>query len=578
MSPPGNPRPNAPTFIFILADDLGYGDLGCYGQSNFQTPHLDRLAAGGLKFTDHYAGSTVCAPSRACLMTGLHTGHVYQRFNGNVQFREDPLDLTVATLLQKAGYHTALIGKSGLSCRSDDGALPNRKGFDYFYGYINHNRAHRYYPPQLWTNGERLLFAGNRGKNGDTYSGDLFREQALDYIEQHADGPFFLHLSLQQPHADLAVPDKWKEPFIDKFDDKPFPGDHYRAEPHPKATFAGMVTYLDDTVGKVAAKLEQLGIAEHTLVIFSSDNGAMSEGGWSRDSFDSSGPLRGGKRDMYEGGIRVPTLAYWPGTINAGGVTEHVSAFWDFLPTACELAGAEAPRDIDGISYVPTLLGQGEQPQHEYLYWEFYEQGGKQAVRQGNWKGIRLQVGANADGPLELYNLATDLGENENIAQQHPKICREAGPVDGRSTRRITGCQFCGRSSQREAARESHAVAGYWLAELPAAVISRLSSCANPGGRNSDRTSRVSLNNFSMRCWMRGSLLSINRSCWRIRCCSNSVAVGMRSSSATRRLAPSRSPALIFARVRVARMLRLATRSISSSRIPTSLASASSRF
>ncbi len=413
------PRPN---IIFILADDLGYGDLSCYGQRHFQTPHLDRMAEEGLMFTDHYSGSTVCAPSRACLLTGMHTGHVYQRFNGDVQFREDPHDVTIARRLADAGYHTAMIGKSGLSCRSNDGALPNRKGFEVFFGYISHNAAHRYFPKSLWRNGHRVDYPGNAGKHGDTYSGDLFRTEALQFLEDHAAGPFFLHLSLQQPHADLAVPDEWKQPFFAKFDDEPYAGEHYRAEPHPKATFAGMITYLDDTVGQVLAKLKDLGIDETTLVLFSSDNGAMSEGGWSRDHFNSSGPLRGGKRDLYEGGIRVPTIARWPGTIEPRTETDHVSAFWDFAPTACELVGAPMPDVTDGISYAPTLLGNGDQAQHEYLYWEFYEQGGKQAVRWGKWKGIRLHVGRDPAGPLELYDLASDLGETKNVAADHPEI------------------------------------------------------------------------------------------------------------------------------------------------------------
>ncbi|MGI9456400.1 MAG: sulfatase-like hydrolase/transferase, partial [Aeoliella sp.] len=260
------------------------------------------------------------------------------------------------------------------------------------------------------------------GKEGEQYSGDLFLAAALEYVEDHATGPFFLHLSLQQSHADLAVPDKWKKPFIGKFEDEPYEGGHYRAEPHPKATFAGMVTYLDDTVGQITGKLRELGIADNTLLIFSSDNGAMSEGGWHRNNFNSSGPLRGGKRDLYEGGIRVPTIAWWPGKIAAGGQTNHVSAFWDFLPTACELAGAVTPEKIDGISYAPTLLGQGKQEQHEHLYWEFYEQGGKQAVRMGKWKGIRLNVSRDLDGPIELYDLSSDLGEANNVATEHPGI------------------------------------------------------------------------------------------------------------------------------------------------------------
>ncbi len=410
-----------PNIVFILADDLGYGDLGCYGQKNFATPNIDRMAAEGLRFTQHYAGSTVCAPSRACLMTGLHTGHGWQRANGAVGLRVDPQDATIARLLNLAGYRTALIGKSPF-IGDDQGRRPNAKGFDHFFGYASHTAAHRYYPKWLWRNGEKVHYEGNRGVDGANYSSDLFVEDALDWLDDHADEPFFLHLTLQQPHADLNVPAKWKETFLGKFDEKPFAGDRYRAEPNPKATFAGMVTHLDDAVGQVLAKLRSLGVAENTLVLFSSDNGAMNEGGWDRDFFNSSGPLRGGKRDLYEGGVRVPLIAWWPSFIKPGGTTDHISAFWDFLPTACGLAGVDAPKDTDGISYLPTLLGEGEQRPHDYVYWEFYEQGGKQAVRQGKWKAVRLDVEMQPDRPLELYDLSNDIGEAHDVAAKHPEV------------------------------------------------------------------------------------------------------------------------------------------------------------
>ncbi len=417
-------QPLQPNIIFILADDLGYGDLGCYGQKNFATPNLDRMAAEGLRFTQHYAGSTVCAPSRACLLAGQHTGHVYQRANGEIAFRPDPQDICIARLLKDAGYDTALIGKSGLSCRTPNGRHPNDKGFDHFFGFVSHGAAHRHYPRSLWRNGERVRYPGNRGKEGGHYANDLFVEDALQYLEQHADGvPFFLHLSLTPPHADLAAPAKWRDPFVGKFAETPFAGNHYRAETHPSATFAGMVTCVDDAVGQVLGKLRELGIAENTLVLFASDNGAMSEGGWSRDTFNSSGPLRGGKRDMYEGGVRTPLIAWRPGTVAAGGTTDHISAFWDFVPTACELAGVAPPADTDGISYVPTLLGKAaDQRHHDYLYWEFYEQGGKQAVRQGRWKAVRLNALDPASAVVELYDLDSDLGEMTDVAADHAEI------------------------------------------------------------------------------------------------------------------------------------------------------------
>lgn len=416
-----------PNIVLILADDLGYGDLGCYGQRNFATPHLDRMAAEGMRFTQHYAGSPVCAPSRACLLAGQHTGHVYQRANGEIAFRPDPQDICIARLLKDAGYGTALIGKSGLSCRTPNLRHPNDKGFDEFFGFVSHGAAHRYYPETLIRNGELVEYPTNHGMDGERYSGDLFLAEALAYLDRAAgDGagqPFFLHLALQQPHADLAAPARWRDPFLGKFAETPFAGDSYRAETHPKATFAGMVTCLDDAVGQVLAKLRQRGLAENTLVLFASDNGAMSEGGWRREYFNSSGPLRGGKRDMYEGGIRTPLIAWWPGRVAAGATSDHISAFWDFVPTACELAGIPAPAETDGLSFAPMLLGRpAEQRQHDYLYWEFYEQGGKQAVRQGPWKAVRLQALDPQRADVEIYNLDEDLAEARNVAAERPDV------------------------------------------------------------------------------------------------------------------------------------------------------------
>jgi arylsulfatase A-like enzyme len=411
-----------PNIIFILADDLGYGDVGFQGQDNFSTPALDRMAREGMVFTQFYAGSTVCAPSRACLLTGMHTGHVYQRFNGDIQFREDDQDITIARLLKERGYATAMIGKSGLACRSDDPWLPRRKGFDYFYGFLGHGAAHRYYPKQLWDNGQPVTLENNHGKQGDTYSGDLFLNKSLEWIQAHRHEPFFLHIALQQPHADLAAPIRFRDHHVGRFPETPYPeGRHYRAETHPRATFAGMIEYLDDSVGRILDRLESLEIDERTYVFFSSDNGPHFEGGAHPDHFDSNGPLRGGKRDLYEGGIRVPFVVWAPGRVAAGTRSEHVGAFWDFPATACELAGRPLQRENDGLSIVPTLHQQGTQRQHEYLYWEFYEQGGKQALRTGEWKAVRLQVNKQPDGHLELYHLADDIGESRNVAADHPR-------------------------------------------------------------------------------------------------------------------------------------------------------------
>jgi arylsulfatase A len=416
------PRPN---IVFILADDLGYGDLSCYGQSNLTTPRIDQMAREGLMFTQHYAGSTVCAPSRACLLSGQHTGHVHQRINGQIAFRPDPKDITIARLLKDAGYHTAMIGKSGLSGRTPNLRHPNDKGFDHFFGFVSHGDAHRHYPETLIRNGELVRYPTNRGMEGEQYASDLFLAETLAYLDARAEPhrqPFFLHLSFTQPHADLAAPTKWRDPYLDRFEDAPFSGDSYRAESHPKATFAGMVTCLDDAVGQVLDRLEKLGLDENTVVLFASDNGAMSEGGWSHENFRSSGPLRGGKREMYEGGIRVPMIARWPGRI-APSVSDHISAFWDFVPTACALAGIAPPADTDGISYVPTLLGHADDQQaHDSLYWEFFEQGGMQAVREGRWKAIRLNALDPNAAAIELYDLETDLGEEHDVAWKHADI------------------------------------------------------------------------------------------------------------------------------------------------------------
>ncbi len=414
-----------PNIIFILVDDLGYGDVGAFGQQMIPTPHLDRMAEQGMRFMQHYAGSTVCAPSRATLLSGQHTGHVWQRGNGRHNFRPDPQDICFASHLQESGYATAMIGKSGLSGHSEDGAFPNTKGFDYFFGFVSHRAAHRHYPQLLWRNGEPVHYPDNHGREGVHYTGDLFTVDALQWIRDHHEQPFFLHFALQNPHADLHVPDEWRQMFVGQFDESPYEGAHYRAERYPRSTFAGMIAHLDDSVGQVLALIEELGIEENTLVIFTSDNGPHNVGGHDHNFFNSNGPFRGIKRDLYEGGIRVPTIAWWPGTVEAGGETDHISAFWDFAPTAIELAGARPMAQTDGISYVPTLLGEGEQAVHEYLYWEFHERGGKQAVRMGDWKAVRLNARREANSPIELYNLASDPGEQHNVADQHPDIVRQ---------------------------------------------------------------------------------------------------------------------------------------------------------
>lgn len=427
-SPLDRVKGRRPNVIFVLADDMGYGDLSILGQKNFQTPSLDKMAEEGMILTDHYAGSTVCAPSRAALLTGQHTGHVYQRGNGQIEFRPDPHDITIATRLKSAGYHTAMIGKSGLACNSDNATLPNKKGFDHFFGFLAHVAAHRFYPRQLTRNGETVTYPHNDGHTGEIYSGDVVLDEALWYLDERGRRrqPFFLHLALQQPHADMSVPEEFRQPFMDRFEEEPRGFGGYRRQSHPAATYAAMITYVDHTMRRLLQKLRQLGIEQNTLVIFSTDNGSYSEGGYHYSMHNSNAPFRGGKRDLYDGGIRVPTIAWWPGTIPAGSRSNHVSAFWDFPPTALELAGLPVPETMDGISYLPTLTGHPQlQKQHKYLYWEFYEQGGKQAVRYGKWKGIRLDVRRNRRGPIELYNIVGDPGETTNLAERHPEIVRQ---------------------------------------------------------------------------------------------------------------------------------------------------------
>lgn len=422
-------RAERPNVIFILADDLGYGDLGCYGQQTIETPNLDRMATEGMIFTDHYAGSTVCAPSRCCLMTGLHTGHAWVRGNARIPLR--PEDVTVAELMKQAGYTTGIIGKWGLG-EPDSTGIPNRKGFDYWFGYLNQQHAHNYYPDYLWRNEEKVPLANKVNPVGAAggvatkrvqYSHDLFAAEALAFLDRNRKQPFFLYLTFTTPHANNeSKPDGMEVPSYNPYADREWP--------NPQKGHAAMITRMDRDIGRLFDRLKTLGLDEKTLVLFSSDNGPHKEGGADPAFFDSSGSLRGNKRDMYEGGIRVPLIARWPGRIAAGSGSDHVSAFWDFLPTCCELAGVPAPQGIDGLSFLPSLLGQPDRQQrHPYLYWEFHEQGKKQAVRMGDWKGVRLNVAKDPNGPIELYNLRDDIGEERNVAAQHPEIVKQIAAI-----------------------------------------------------------------------------------------------------------------------------------------------------
>lgn len=417
-----------PNIIYIMADDLGYGDLGCYGQTDFRTPNIDKLAAGGMRFTQHYAGASVCMPSRVSWLTGKHQGHASIRGNRmNISLPPDPADITVARLLKNAGYVTANIGKTGATF-SDDGSKVLEKGFDHFFGHASHGAAHRQYPPKMDLEGGTLPLPGNHGYEGASYGNQLLFDDAVRFIQAHKNEPMFIHIAPTIPHPDLNAPPEYVEKFLGRYDEPKIEKEDpkkngYRFTQHPKATFVAMMTFLDDQVGRVVDTLRAEGLEGNTLVIFTSDNGAMNEGYWKESYFNSSGPLRGFKRDLYEGGIRVPHIVYWPGKVKPGTTTDLPSAFWDFLPTSAELVGAKPPADIDGISYLPTMLGDSEsQRLHEYLYWEFHEQGGKQAVRWGNWKGVRLQVDKDSNGPIELYHLADDLGETKDVAATQPEV------------------------------------------------------------------------------------------------------------------------------------------------------------
>ncbi|MCM8531502.1 MAG: arylsulfatase [Lentisphaeraceae bacterium] len=410
-----------PNIIYILADDLGYADVGFNGQKYIKTPNIDKMRSEGMSFQQHYSGSTVCAPSRSCLMTGLHTGNTRVRGNGPGHLLSS--DKTVGELLQSAGYKTACIGKWGLGTYEDEGN-PHKKGFDHFFGYIDQRRAHHYYQDYLWRNGKKELYPNNP-KLRNKYSHDLFTEDALSFIEENKENPFFLYLAYTIPHVDLDVPEESIKPYLHLPEKGPYKGSHYISCEKPRATFAGMVSRLDDHVGQILAKLKTLNISDDTLVIFTSDNGPTSAGGADPDFFNGNGDFKGIKRDLYEGGLRMPFVAHWPGKIKANSTSMHMSAFWDFMPTCAELAGVKTFQ-TDGLSYLPTLLGEDKRQQkHEYLYWEFFEKGGKQALRQGDWKAVRLNAHKNPNAQVEVYNIKNDPGEQKNLAKSYPELALE---------------------------------------------------------------------------------------------------------------------------------------------------------
>jgi len=427
-APAAERRPNV---ILIVADDLGYAELGCYGQKKIKTPRLDRMAKEGLRFTQFYAGSPVCAPSRCSLMTGKHGGHAYVRDNKERKPEgQEPVptsEVMLSELVKKQGYATAAIGKWGLGPPGSAGD-PLKRGFDHFFGYNCQAHAHSHYPKWLYDDAKRLELKGNDGKKGARHSHELFEERALKFIDDNAKGPFFLYLPFTIPHVAIQADEAWLKEYKGKFDEVPYDGKKgYLPHPTPRAGYAAMNTRMDRTVGRVLDRLEKLKLEKDTLVLFTSDNGATHDvGGADTVFFDSVGQLRDRKGSVYEGGLRVPLIAWWPGTVKAGRVSEHVSYFPDVLPTVMEALGAAkaVPKGIDGLSFLRTLRGEAGQRKHAHLFWEFPGYGGQQAVRVGDWKGLRhgLQKGV---GKLELYNLKDDVGEKTDVAAKHPEVVRK---------------------------------------------------------------------------------------------------------------------------------------------------------
>lgn len=460
------PPSTQPNIVYILADDLGYGELGVYGQKIIETPNIDALANAGMIFTQHYSGSPVCAPSRCVLLTGLHTGHAYVR--GNDEWRERgevwnyekaiydislegqrplPQDTkTIGHLLQGAGYQTACVGKWGLGAPETEG-IPNLQGFDFFFGYNCQRQAHNLYPKHLWRNQEKIwlnneiVVPGTKlPESADTldpnayalfeqqdYAPQLMLDEALQFIDSVHQQPFFLYFASPLPHAPLQVPQKYVDYYVEKLgDEKPYLGQRsYFPHRYPRAAYAAMVSYLDEQVGKLIEKLKETGVYENTLIIFSSDNGPTYNGGTDSEFFNSAGPFNEtygwAKGFVHEGGIRVPMIAHWPGKINPGSTTNQLSAFWDIYPTLADIVNVPLPHPVDGQSLLPTFLDAEAPAIHDFLYWEFPAYTGQQAVRLGDWKGIRKNI-LKDSLRIELYHLPSDPKEENNVAQENPEI------------------------------------------------------------------------------------------------------------------------------------------------------------
>ena len=415
-----------PNIILFMADDLGYGALGCYGQKKIKTPNIDRLAAEGVRFTQAYSGSNVCAPARSVLMTGLHTGHTPVRANGVGKHLYDS-DVTIAEVFKAKGYVTGMFGKWGLGNEHSPGR-PNLQGFDTFFGQLEQVHAHFYYPFWIWRDNEAYPLCDNNGGKRSRYVHDVLHEKSLDFIRTNKDEPFFCYVPCIIPHVELVVPEDSERPYYDLFPkvriDDPRTG--YIGSEHGYATLAGMVSRMDRGVGEMLSLLKELKIDDRTLFLFTSDNGGQG-GPWVKmtDFFKANAPLRGYKGSFFEGGIRVPMIARWPGRIKPGRTSDHVLGFQDVLPTLAEVAGASTPAGLDGISFAPTLFDRGAQREHGYLYWEYpHGEQLEQAVRMKNWKLIKT-----ADGKISLYNLADDLAEASDVAASHPDVVAELTPL-----------------------------------------------------------------------------------------------------------------------------------------------------
>jgi arylsulfatase len=424
-----------PNIVLIMADDLGWKELGCYGQEKIQTPNLDRMAKEGLKFMQFYSGSAVCAPSRCNLMTGMHGGHAYVRNNGEVKNPKSdryggqtplPVDAPgIAKALKAKGYATGCFGKWGLGGQGSTGD-PLKQGFDRFYGFNCQRNAHNLYPKYLEDDDKIHELKGNpRKQTGEQYGPQLIADRMLDFVKTHKDEPFFVYYPTVIPHLALQVPEKDLAQYKGKWTETPYTGRSYLPHDTPRACYAAMISFMDRQVGRLMVLLKELGLDENTLVLFTSDNGTTYlKPQVDYKFFDSVGPLRGLKGSLYEGGIRVPLIARWPGRIKPDTSTDLLAAHYDVPATLAELTMATGILGkTDGVSFLSTLLGAPQKQQkHEYLFWDFKGYGGQIAVRMGKWKAVKQKVASNPDAPLQLYDLEADLGEKKNVVAENPEV------------------------------------------------------------------------------------------------------------------------------------------------------------